>query len=498
MLFGLLVLVTGFRAAADPFSIRHYTISFQATSGTFAGQTYTGSFDLDQSGVTGIGTETLPNSTVQNFQLNMFGSQVGPLSGVFSPVFSNGVLTKVVGGLSVPSATEGNQLRSVGINSGFGTNQVPPELVNGDWWGYLTPQTFVDGFGPYTLELQPLVPSAYQISFQATSGTFNGQSYQGSFNVDASGVTGVGTETLPSSTVTGFRLNMFGSQIGPVSAPFSPVFSNGVLGEVVGVISVPSATEGNQLRSVGINAGFGTGQVPPELVNGDWWGYLTPQTFVDGFGPYEVDPTPVYRHYNITFHATSGTFNGQTYTGTFDVNVASLRGIGTETLPSSTLTNVLLNIFGGPVGPLAGIAAPVFVNGQLVELEGVFSVPSASDGNQLRSIGMNAGFGTGQVPPELVNGAWWGYLTPQTFVDGFGPYVIEEAFDLQIFTAVELVFATRADRTYQIQSTSSLGPPPLTWTNVGTPITGTGAPISQLVSTRGSSAKFFRVQESGQ
>jgi hypothetical protein len=61
---------------------------------------------------------------------------------------------------------------------------------------------------------------------------------------------------------------------------------------------------------------------------------------------------------------------------------------------------------------------------------------------------------------------------------------------VRIYTAAEVVFDTEAGKTYQIQAISTLGGG---WTNVGTPIAGTGTSMSFMTSTRNNVQQFFRV-----
>src|SRR6266481_3938394 len=193
----------------------------------------------------------------------------------------------------------------------------------------------------------------YVMTMNVTSGTFNGQTYTGGFDVNVSGLIGTGTETLGPEAMSNFQLDIFGNHNGPLAQAASTVFSNGVLLNISTVLAFPSATEGNQNRSVGFNAGFSPGQVPANLVNGPWFGYLTPASFVDGFGYYDLTPPPVLRHFRFVVRLRDGTFGGQTYYGSFDVNGAALRGIGTEILPASAMSNFQLDIFGNHLGPLA-------------------------------------------------------------------------------------------------------------------------------------------------
>ena len=116
----MLAWLGGFPAsgAADSHT-RHYKITFHALTGHFAGQSYSGSFDVDESGVTGVGTEALPSTTIDNLQVTMFGSPVGPFADGAQPVFVDGKLVKIITGFGVPSATEGNKIRNIGINTGL-------------------------------------------------------------------------------------------------------------------------------------------------------------------------------------------------------------------------------------------------------------------------------------------------------------------------------------------------------------------------------------------
>jgi hypothetical protein len=61
---------------------------------------------------------------------------------------------------------------------------------------------------------------------------------------------------------------------------------------------------------------------------------------------------------------------------------------------------------------------------------------------------------------------------------------------IKVYTAAEIAFDTVVGKTYQIQAVSSLGG---TWANVGTPITGTGAPVRYVSSLRTNVRQFYRV-----
>ena len=59
-----------------------------------------------------------------------------------------------------------------------------------------------------------------------------------------------------------------------------------------------------------------------------------------------------------------------------------------------------------------------------------------------------------------------------------------------IYTAAEVAFNTEVGKTYQVQAISSLSE---TWSNVGSPIVGTGNPMSYVTPTRSNAQQFFRV-----
>ncbi|MGH7972114.1 MAG: hypothetical protein ACREIC_25655, partial [Limisphaerales bacterium] len=62
--------------------------------------------------------------------------------------------------------------------------------------------------------------------------------------------------------------------------------------------------------------------------------------------------------------------------------------------------------------------------------------------------------------------------------------------DIAIYTAAEVSFSTELGKTYQLQSISSLSGG---WQNLGSPIQGTGAPVSYVTPTRGTVQQYFRV-----
>jgi hypothetical protein len=61
---------------------------------------------------------------------------------------------------------------------------------------------------------------------------------------------------------------------------------------------------------------------------------------------------------------------------------------------------------------------------------------------------------------------------------------------IHIYTAAEIAFDTQIGTTYQIQSISNLGGG---WSNVGSPMPGTGTTISYLTPTRSGAQQFYRV-----
>jgi len=62
--------------------------------------------------------------------------------------------------------------------------------------------------------------------------------------------------------------------------------------------------------------------------------------------------------------------------------------------------------------------------------------------------------------------------------------------DIQIFTAAEVVYATKAGESYQLQGISSLG---AGWQNIGAPVAGDGTTRSFLTPTRNFDMQFYRV-----
>jgi hypothetical protein len=123
-------------------AIIRYSFTVQIVSGTRSGSLYTGSFQYDSRQLTGAGQETLPAQSLQ-FDYLPANQQTFDSAGLLS--FTNGTFVSltVAGG---PSTTR------FGINAGFDRNQfgrVEEDFVrNGEqYFGYLTPDIFVDGAG---------------------------------------------------------------------------------------------------------------------------------------------------------------------------------------------------------------------------------------------------------------------------------------------------------------------------------------------------------------
>lgn len=64
---------------------------------------------------------------------------------------------------------------------------------------------------------------------------------------------------------------------------------------------------------------------------------------------------------------------------------------------------------------------------------------------------------------------------------------------LQIYNAVELVWFAASGTTYQVQSTTDLAS--TNWLNVGYPFTSDNTTNSVLYSTRGTTNKYYRLEE---
>lgn len=488
--FWILMLGCLISLAAEP-TMQRYRIVFRATTGTFAGDTYSGTFEVDVSGLKGTGREALPRETVRNLQVEMFGGPVSVALDAGFPVFEDGVLTRFNTAFLATSISEGNQKRNVGVNVGFEPSQLPHDLNDARWWGYLTAASGLDGFGTYDLEQLPLIPTQYALTVTSMSGIFAGQVCTGGFELDPRGVVGTGTELVGAPWIRNFRMNLFGRDTGPLDAGARVRLVDGRVDRVYTTLLARSLIDGERTRGVGFGEGFTLGQIPSELVEGPWWGYLDTDTFVDGFGTYDVRPVPVVRSFRIDMQPTSGTFHGQGFSATFAVDVSLLRGLGTETVPAGLMKDYRGMIYGTAVGPVSNFLSAVFVNGRIDRVVGGTPFPSATQGGQTRTTTFNTGFEPFQVPEDLINGRWWGYLDPATFVDGFGTYELEEILGVNIRPAVEVEFGTRAGRTYEVQSSTDL----VTWTRIEGPIEGTGGAVRRFYTTRGE-IRNFRVQES--
>ena len=125
-----------------------------------------------------------------------------------------------------------------------------------------------------------------------------------------------------------------------------------------------------------------------------------------------VTPEIVQYKVTVTCLNDGGTYAGQTYTATFQINVARISGSGSETLDSA-LDQFSFDFPRG-VSSGSGLGTAFFENGTLTKIE------LGSSG----AYGFNVGFSPGQVPDAIESGLWFGYLTPDTFVDGFGTYTI--------------------------------------------------------------------------
>jgi hypothetical protein len=87
-----------------------------------------------------------------------------------------------------------------------------------------------------------------------------------------------------------------------------------------------------------------------------------------------------------------------------------------------------------------------------------------------------------QSGTSVPNGVVW--IDGQTLENGGSTNTIH------IYTAAEVSFNTTAGNSYQIQGITQLSGG---WSNIGNPITGTGAPVSYLTSMRNNPQMFFRV-----
>ncbi|HET7839885.1 MAG TPA: hypothetical protein VFL04_08995, partial [Rectinemataceae bacterium] len=125
-----------------PSLIRNYQLTLNVQSGSYYGAVYHGTFSVDESALTGVGVEVVPNG-MRNFLFYPFGGSYGPANGG-DVIYVNGVIDKI-------NHTGTVNGRGWGFNIGFEDYQVPPDIFPGRWWGYLDVYTFVEGFGTYTL-----------------------------------------------------------------------------------------------------------------------------------------------------------------------------------------------------------------------------------------------------------------------------------------------------------------------------------------------------------
>ncbi len=143
-ILGLSLLVVAVGACSDDaptFEIVQFevTVTCLNDGGTYAGQTFTATFQIDVGSLTGTGSETI-DAALDNFSFD-FPRGASSGSDLGTAYFEDGTLTKIVfvsGG-------------AYGFNGGFNSGQVPDSIEAGLWFGYLTPGTAVDGFGTYTI-----------------------------------------------------------------------------------------------------------------------------------------------------------------------------------------------------------------------------------------------------------------------------------------------------------------------------------------------------------
>jgi len=122
--------------------------------------------------------------------------------------------------------------------------------------------------------------------------------------------------------------------------------------------------------------------------------------------------------------------------------------------------------------------------GSLTNTNAAPNAAPAGDGipNWLKySLGINP-----MVPGIVVpDGVVWVGASGTTLINPPGTNAV-----LKIYTAAEIAFDTEVGKTYQIQAVSSLGGG---WQNVGTPIQGTGSPVSYVTRVRSGVKQFYRV-----
>jgi hypothetical protein len=123
-------------------------------------------------------------------------------------------------------------------------------------------------------------------------------------------------------------------------------------------------------------------------------------------------PDVVQYEVTVTCLDDQGTYANQTFTATFEIDVARLAGVGSETL-TSAINNFSFDFPRG-LSSGSGLGTAYFENGVLTKIE------LASGG----AYGFNIGFASGQVPDAIESGLWFGYLHPSTLLDGFGTYTI--------------------------------------------------------------------------
>jgi hypothetical protein len=101
-----------------------------------------------------------------------------------------------------------------------------------------------------------------------------------------------------------------------------------------------------------------------------------------------------------------------------------------------------------------------------------------------------------QTNPMLADSDSDGFNDYQELHMGTDPNNASDSPELhrtQMYTAAEMVFATEAGKTYQVQSVSQVGEG--NWVNHGEPFQGTGDMMQLFISTRETQAQFYRVVE---
>jgi len=103
-------------------------------------------------------------------------------------------------------------------------------------------------------------------------------------------------------------------------------------------------------------------------------------------------------------------------------------------------------------------------------------------------------FNIGLTFNGIATGQWWDAVPTPWLGDPVVGYLVEyepRINRLDIFTAIELVFPTATNTTYQLQYVTEIGN--TNWTNLGATILGTGATNSVFDSTRSSGRCFYRL-----